>query len=69
MDARLDTPLVPRAFGLVFLHNRLKRVLINDRIHRFPDGLIGVRQGRIGSLIEQAVLATDGSDILHQFLD
>jgi hypothetical protein len=48
MDARLDTPLVPRAFGLVFLHNRLKRVLINDRIHRFPDRLIGMRQGRIG---------------------
>ena len=69
MDARLDTPLVPRAFGLVFLHKRPKRVLINDRIHRFPHRLIGMRQGRIGSFIEQAVLATDGSDILHQFFD
>jgi hypothetical protein len=48
MDARLDTPLVPRAFGLVFLHNRFKRVLINDRIYRFPDRLIGMRQGCIG---------------------
>ena len=40
-----------------------------DRIYRFPDRLIGMRQGRVGSFIEQAMLATDGSDILHQFFD
>ena len=67
-DDGLDVLAVGRTAGLPFLDQVAQRLLIDDRVDHVLDDAVGLRQGGLGQLEEQTVLAGDAFEVLQQFL-
>ena len=66
-DDRLHVLAVGRAGGLPFLDQVAQRLLVDDRVDHLLDDAVGLGEGGLGQLEQQAVLAGDALQVLQEF--